>query len=65
MELNMADRIARITDSEPPNPPAHLKVVCAWCPDFKPEQPPADGVRVSHGICPACAEKMHKELGRR
>jgi hypothetical protein len=44
-----------------------IQVVCAWHPtplvmytrdDGRP------GVRVSHGICPECAEKLKREHGR-
>lgn len=32
-----------------------LKTVCAWCPDFDPNDPSND--TVSHGMCESCAAK--------
>lgn len=36
-----------------------LRVVCAWCPDFRP--PVTGETGVTHGICPACAAKLAAE----
>ena len=35
------------------------KVICAWCPDFKPS-----GKAESHGICASCAAKLDAEIAK-
>ena len=35
-------------------------MICAWCPDFKPNALKNRGV--SHGICPACIAKLDAQL---
>jgi hypothetical protein len=54
-EIAVRAAIARKTDSEPP------RLVCAWCPDFKPEDTRAGD---SHGLCAACAARLHADLDR-
>ena len=34
-------------------------VICAWCPTFDPK---AHAAGVSHGICPACRERVIHDL---
>jgi len=51
--MTQAERIARLTDSEPP-----ALTICAWCPDF--DRTIASPRGTSHGICPACARKLEQ-----
>ena len=43
----------------------HITVICAWCQKFMgtkdAEGLDADAPRISHSICPACADRVQKE----
>lgn len=49
----------------PPEQPKMLRV-CAWCETVLGERvcEPAQAGTVTHGICPACAEKFLKEASK-
>lgn len=49
-------------------PVAHIATmvsICGWCPGaaMRTRALAAEGVVVSHGMCPACSEKMLAQIG--
>lgn len=39
-----------------------IKTICAWCGKLIKDGPTDKDGKVSHGICPECAEKVTKNL---
>jgi hypothetical protein len=59
LQVREGSALEAIADRELPLEPAALTFVCAWCQDGAAPRP-GDFI-ASHGICPACAERMRAE----